>query len=192
MSKRRHKGQASVLPGSASPSKTGNISTRDTPTLQNARQLWTQRRWDEALAAFNQAVAQEQNNARALVDAARAFGARYDFDRAATLLQQLVSLEDGNPIMLAHAGESYRLMSRYPEAVKCFERVCELTKGDAATQLELAALYERLHRLERAYDIAQSVVKAQSNWPRAKLIKARIERRLKLDEQAEKSLRQLL
>lgn len=192
MSKRRHKGHPSVPSGSASLSKTGKISTHDTPTLQQARQLWAQRRWDEALAAFDQAVAQEQNNARALVDAARAFGARYEFDRAASLLQQLMSVEDGNPIMLAHVGESYRLMSRYLEAVKCFEQVCELTKGDASTQLELAALYERLHRLDQAYELAQSVAKTQPNWPRAQLIKARIERRLKLDEQAEKSLRRLL
>lgn len=168
------------------------ITTHDTPTLQRARQLWNERRWDEALTAFDQAVAEEKNNARAMVDAARAFAARYDFDRAGALLQRLIRLEGSNPTILAQAGESYRLMSRYPEAVKCFERVCDLTKADASTQLELAALYERLHRLDQAHELALTVAKNQPNWPRAQLIKARIERRLKLDDQAEKSLRQML
>jgi Flp pilus assembly protein TadD len=169
-----------------------SLSTRDTPALQQARQLWSQRRWDEALAAFDKAVAEEKHNARVMVDAARAYGSRYDFDRADALLQHLISLEPGDPTILAHVGESYRLMSRYREALRCFERVYELTKTDAASQLELAALYERLHRLDQAHDLAQSVAKNKPDWPRAQLIKARIERRLKLDDQAEKSLRHLL
>lgn len=167
-------------------------TTRDTPTLQRARELWSHRRWDEALAAFEQAVAEEKNNARAMIDAARAFAARYDFNRADALLQRLITLDPSNPTILAHAGESYRLMSRYPEAVKCFERACDLSKTDAATQLELAALYERLHRLDHAHELAQRVAKNKPDWPRAQLIKARIERRLKLDADAEKSLRHLL
>jgi tetratricopeptide (TPR) repeat protein len=166
-------------------------STRDTPTLQRARDLWSQRRWDEALAVFEQALAEERNNARVIVEAARSFASRYDFNRADALLQNLNRLEPSNPTILAHVGESYRLMSRYSEAIKCFERVCELTKTDTASQLELAALYERLHRLNEAQELAQLVVKNQPS-PRAQLIKARIERRLKLDDQSEKSLRDLL
>ena len=150
MSKRRHKANYPALSAIAPTSFPAKTVTRDTPLLRQAREFWSQRRWDDALTAFEQAVTGEPNNVRALVDAARAFGVRYQFDRADALLQRLLSLDGRNPTTLAHVGESYRLISRYPQAVKCFERACELTKNDAATQLELAALYERLHRLDQA------------------------------------------
>ena len=192
MSKRRSKRGVRSGSGIAQPASHGTIVTRDTPALQGARLLWGQKRWDEALAAFEQALAEEPKNARALVDAARAFGARYQFDRADTLLRRLLNLDDPNPALLAHAGESYRLMSRYPEAAKYFEQACALAHGDTASQLELARLYERLHRLDEARELIGRVVKARPDSLEAQLTLARIERRLNRDEAAEAILRPLV
>jgi tetratricopeptide (TPR) repeat protein len=177
---------------SRQPSQASRTVTRDTPALQEARKLWEQRRWDDALAAFDRALEEEPRNARALVDAARAFGARYQFERADALLQRLLALEGQNPAMLAHAGESYRLISRYPEAVKCFERACQLAQGNTGAELELTRLYERLHRLEDARQLIERVLHARPNWAPAQLTKAKIQRRLKLDSEAEGTLRKLL
>jgi tetratricopeptide (TPR) repeat protein len=160
--------------------------------LKKARQLWSQRQWEESLLAFEKAVAQEPSNVRVAVDAARAFGARYQFERADALLQRLLRLNEHNPTVMAHVGESYRLINRYPEAARCFERACALAQSNTSAELELARLYERLHRLEEAHQLIERVVRTQANWPLAQLTKAKIERRLKLDQSAEATLRALL
>src|SRR5213594_3287198 len=103
MSKQRRSPRPPARP--AAPAGGPRSLTVDTPLLRQARQLWSQSRWDEALQHFDQAVAAAPNNVRALVDAARAFGARYQFDRAESLLRCLLEQQGNNPAIQAHAGE---------------------------------------------------------------------------------------
>jgi tetratricopeptide (TPR) repeat protein len=193
MSKRRRQPsqfvRAALQP--VTPRRTNGV-TDDTLLLQRARKLWSEKRWDDALAVFEQALAQTPANARALIDAARAFGSRYQFDRADALLQTLVRQHPKNSELIAQAGRSYALLSRYPEAVKCYEQARALVADDPGVQLELARLYERLHRLDDASELIGRVTKARPECSAAQLTKAKIERRLKLDSQAEITLRRLL
>lgn len=165
---------------------------RDTALLRQARHLWAQRRWDESLAAFEQALEQEPDSIRALVDAARAFGQRYDYERAEALIERLLKLAGQQAQMHALAGDTFRLINRYPQAVQCYERASELGYRQPETLLELARLYERLHRLDEASELIQRVLKIRTDWPPAQLTKAKLERRQKLDQQAEATLRRLL
>jgi Flp pilus assembly protein TadD len=144
------------------------------------------------LQAFDRAVAAAPRNVRALVDAARAFGSRYQFERAETYLKRLLAQNGSDPMLLAHAAESYRLIHRLPEAVQCFERSLAIAQGQTAVELELARLYERLHRLDEAHNLALRLTQAQPRWPAALLTQARIQRRLNQDSAAETTLRQLL
>ena len=160
MSKRRHP-RPHHSSGGASGSSRSVI--HDTVLLRRGRELWGLKRWDEALQIFERAVAAEPDNARVLVDAARAFGARYRFGRADELLRRLLDRHGSDPLMLAHAGESYRLINRFAEAVRCFERSLALAREQATVGMELARLYERLHRLEEGLSLIERVL--QTNRP---------------------------
>ncbi|HTD85081.1 MAG TPA: hypothetical protein VK850_00765, partial [Candidatus Binatia bacterium] len=58
----------------------------DVPELQQARTLWQLNRFDESLQLFDKAVRKYPQNLLALVDASRAFGARFEITRAEALL----------------------------------------------------------------------------------------------------------
>ena len=79
----------------ASSSKSGKrprLVSRDLPELQRARAHWQENRFPQALKLFEEAVRRDPANAIALTDAARAFGARFEFGRAERLLNRLTEL----------------------------------------------------------------------------------------------------
>jgi tetratricopeptide (TPR) repeat protein len=168
-----------------------SLDSRDTPLLAAARALWTQHHWEEALAQFEAAVAAAPENARVLVDCARAHGARYGFARAEELLARLLALAGDRAEWQAHAGESYRLIQRLQEATRCFERAVELARHSPDHCLTLASLYERRHRLEPAAELIGSVLRARPDWPPALLVQAKLARRRNEPQQAEDILRRL-
>src|SRR5256885_10792072 len=100
--------------------KTGPISSRtpasiipglgvDVPELQRARALWQMNHFEEALGLFDVAVRKYPQNLVALVDASRAFGARFEITRAEEMLDRLMKLAANNPNLLHLAGQSYRM-----------------------------------------------------------------------------------
>src|SRR5216117_2903270 len=92
----------------------------DVPELQQARALWTLNRFDESLELFDRAVRKYPQNLLALVDASRAFGARFEIARAETLLDRLMTLGGRNARVLHLAAQSYRMIFRPEKAVECF------------------------------------------------------------------------
>lgn len=158
----------------------------DLPELRKARALWGLNRIDEALRLFETAVRKCPQNLVALVDASRAFGARFEIARAEEMLDRLVELGAHRPELLLLAGQSYRMIFRAESAIKCFERVLTLTKEPDA-YLELAVLYERRHRVEEAFRLVEDCLRAAPDYLEAALFKARLLRRLK-DEAAALSL----
>src|SRR5882672_123300 len=115
----------------ARPSKTLNHIPGlgvDVPELQQARAFWQTNRFDEALALFEKAVRKYPQNLVALVDASRAFGARFEITRAEELLDRLTKVAAGNSEVLHLAGQSYRMIFRPEKAAECFERVLAKTR----------------------------------------------------------------
>src|SRR5262249_19225626 len=122
----------------------------DLPELQRARALWGLNRFDEALEIFDEAVRRHPQNLVALVDAARALGARFEIQRAEVVLDRLVKTSVNRPDLLHLAGQSYRMIFRPDKAIECFQRVIAATTEIPDAYLELAIQYERRHRLEEA------------------------------------------
>ena len=163
----------------------------DVPELQQARALWQLNRLDEALALFEKAVRRYPQNLVALVDASRALGARFEIPRAEAMLDRMVKLATRNPQLLHLAGQSYRIIFRPDKAIDCFKRVVGMTKRIPDTQLELAVLYERRHRITEAYTLIEDCLRADPDYLEAALFKGRLLRRMKETERSEALFREL-
>ena len=151
----------------------------DVPEVRQARALWQTGRFDDALNLFEAAVRKYPQNLVALVDASRAFGARFEIDRAEEMLDRLSKLGKNNAEVLHLAGQSYRMIFRPEKAIRCFERVLTVTRRNPDTFLELAVLYERRHRLAEAMAMAEDCLRAEPGYQEAQLFKGRLLRRLK-------------
>lgn len=163
----------------------------DLPELQQARAFWQQNRFDEALELFEKAVGKYPQNFVALVDASRAFGTRFEIEKAEAILDRLAKLAANSPQILHLAGQSYRMIFRPDKAIRCFERVTRATSQIPDAQLELAVLYERRHRVDEAFSVLENCLRADPDYLEAELLKARLLRRRKDASGAETLFRKL-
>jgi len=146
----------------------------DVPELQQARTLWQLNRFDESLQLFDKAVRKYPQNLLALVDASRAFGARFEITRAEALLDRLMELGGRNAKILHLAGQSYRMLFRPEKAIDCFQRAVALDPSIADAHLELAVQFERRHRIDDAMASVEKCLRAHPEYPEAKLMQARL------------------
>lgn len=163
----------------------------DVPELRQARALWQTGRFDDALGLFEAAVRRYPQNLVALVDASRAFGARFEIKKAEEMLDRLAKLGKHNVEVMHLAGQSYRMIFRPEKAIKCFERALAVTRRNPDTFLELAVLYERRHRLAEALTMIEDCLRAEPSYDEARLFKGRLLRRLKETAAAEALFRKL-
>lgn len=173
------------------PLRKSHLDDEETATLRQAKGLWAKGDFDRALRSFDEAVRLAPSNVRVLADSARAYGRRYDVERAADYVQQLLKLAPDNPAAIHAAAETYRMMGWIREAIDCFESASS-QKNSEASRLELASLYERGHRLDEALGLIQSVLATHPQIARAWLLKGRVERRMRLYDASDNSLQQLL
>ena len=164
----------------------------DVPELRQARALWGLNRLDESLQMFEKAVRKYPQNLLALVDASRALGARFEIDRAEALLDKLLVLGGRNARVLHLAGQSYRMIQRPEKALECFEQALARSKDIPDALLELGVLYERRHRLDEALGCINDCLRIQPNYFEARIMKARLLRRLKDETGCEAILRDLI
>ncbi len=177
---------------SKKPATTTASLEADLPELQQARALWQMQRFSEALELFDRAVQQHPNHLVALVDASRAFGARYEVARAEQLLDRVMELAKNRPQVLHLAGQSYRMIFRPEKALACFQRAAAADTRLTDTQLELALLYERRGRLEEGLTCVAQCLQVRPDYWEAKLVQARLLRRQGELTQAERLMRQVI
>jgi hypothetical protein len=163
----------------------------DLPELQKARALWQLNRFDEALALFDAAVRRCPQNLVALIDASRAFGARFEIARAEQLLDELIRIGSRNPQILHLAGQSYRMIFRPEKGLECFHRALALSPNIPDAWLELAVQHERRHQLDQAFECVDRCLHHAPDYLEAQLIRARLLRRRKDEAGAERVLRDL-
>ena len=120
--KRNRRTRRQVAKKAAKPD--GRSAARDDiADLQQARALWQQNRFDQALVLFDRVLRQHPNNVMALVDASRAYGDRYEIERAEELLDRLLEKHGEKSDVLHLAGQSYRMIHRPQRAIDCFEQI---------------------------------------------------------------------
>lgn len=147
-----------------------------TSELARAKVIWRERRFDEALRCFKEAVRQAPNDVSVLIDAGRALGARFQMDLSMGLLSKASRLGSRRADVQYEVGKSYRMLRRMEEAEACFRRACRLA-ASPQSELELAMICERRHTLDEAADWVTRVLRREPRSSLALLLRARIERR---------------
>lgn len=162
---------------------------QDLPELQQARALWIQNRFPEALRLFEKAIRKDRHNPIALADAARAYGARFEFARAQQLLGRLVDVAGNRADLLQMAGQSYRMIQRPDRAIECLQGALELSAELFEARLELALLFERRHQLDAAMEQIAECLDRNPGSCEAQLLRGRLLRRMGKASDAEPILR---
>ncbi|XAL98335.1 sulfotransferase [Phycisphaeraceae bacterium D3-23] len=168
------------------------VETDDLPELQKARALWQAKRFPAALELFERVVRKHPKNLMALTDAARAFGSRYEIDKAEAYLGRMLDLAPDDAGVQLMAGQSYRMIYRPGRAIVCLTRALELRPGLPEAHLELAVLLERRGRLEEALTHVGAIRSLEGCPPEVLVIGGRLSRRLKDADAAAEQLEQAL
>jgi tetratricopeptide (TPR) repeat protein len=162
------------------------------PELQRARALWIANRFDAAVDLFVETAARHPQNVAALVDTARALGHRHEIKRAGEYLDRLRSVAAGQADLGFILGQTFRMIYREEQAIRCFEEyVAGAGRRHADAYFELAVLYERRHRVEKAESAVARVRKLAPAYYEAWLLQARLLRRRGETDKARLLLRQL-
>ena len=168
------------------------IETHDLPDLQKARGLWQAKRFPAALDLFERTVRKHPNNLLALTDAARAFGSRYEIDKAQVYLGRLLELAPDDAGVQLMAGQSYRMIYRPDEAIACLEQALALNPSLHGAHLELSLLFERRGLLEEAMAHVDAMRTLDDCPPEVLVIGGRLSRRLNDHENATTQLAQAM
>jgi thioredoxin-like negative regulator of GroEL len=162
------------------------------PELQRARALWIANRFDAAVDLFVETAARHPQNVAALVDTARALGHRHEIKRAEEYLNRLRIVAAGRSDLGFILGQTFRMIYREEKAIRCFEEyVAGSGRRHADAHFELAVLYERRHRVEKAESAVARVRKLAPAYYEAWLLQARLLRRGGETDKARLLLRQL-
>ena len=153
--------------------------------------MWAKDRLPAALWMFDRAVREDPNNVMALADASRAFGSVYQYRRSEMLLQRLIRLGQGRADVLHLAAQSYRLIRRPECALECFEAALRAGKSNPDLHLELALLYERFNKLDRAVDHIQRRLRLLPRDSEGRVVQGRLLRRTEHNTASETVLREV-
>lgn len=126
------------------------MESGDLSALELARSYWVKNMYVESLQTFEAAVNKYPNHCLALVDAARAFGARYEIEKAELWLERLVELAGVRSKELFLAGQSFRMINRPYRAIEILESAVASNPRLLEARLELALLYDRHNQLDLA------------------------------------------
>jgi tetratricopeptide (TPR) repeat protein len=174
---------------SKQPARPAHIVDAPSKRLAAARSLWNEGREADALDLFREAIRQEPNNVRCYVLAARAYAEKFYFDRMEATFEQLVDRAPRHPGVHHYIGETFGLLKLPHRAIASYERAANLPGGGPPTWMELAALFERAHRLDEAEELIERTVRSGFDLPLVSLVRGRIQRRQKRLEQAESTFR---
>ena len=157
-----------------------------------ARALWERRQFKQALAKYSAAVRASPRDASLLIEASRSFAARYRWDRATAYLERALAAQARNHEVQHCCGQLLYSMGHVEHAEKSFRRAVALSAAAPHSELELARLCERGHRLDEAAEFVDRVLKAEPRSLSARCLKGRIQRRRREHDAAETTLRTLV
>lgn len=159
--------------------------TVDFAGLAQARALWDAGDLDAALGAFAAALSERPRNLKALLEAARAFGARFQIDAAGDLLDRARQIAGDDPRLRVLVAASWGHVCREDRAIALLEAI---VPRPPVGQAELAALYERTHRLDAALAEIDACRAGAPDAPELLLARARVLRRMGQSAAAETDL----
>jgi len=164
---------------------------RDLPALGTARALWGKNQFKRALQTFEKVARKHPNNINALADAARAFGSRFELEKASLYLKHLEDLSGRNVAALMLCGQSHRMIHQAEPAIRCLKKAVTLDPALIEGRMELAVLLERTHCLDEALEHVRVCEELSPGLPEVKLVRCRIMIRRENREKAQPLLREL-
>ncbi|MGI9241831.1 MAG: tetratricopeptide repeat protein [Verrucomicrobiales bacterium] len=147
---------------------------KDCPDLIKARDSWGRGRFTEALRRFDKAVRRQPDHAGALSDAARAYGARFQVEKAKTIIARLERVTGQASDQLVEVAQIYDLCRRPDEAARCLHLTLAHHPDHADANYEMARLLEEQGDLTPAREHAERALHSAPESDRAKILHARL------------------
>jgi tetratricopeptide (TPR) repeat protein len=138
---------------------------------------------------FDEGIRLEPDNVQSYIVPARAYGERFQFDRMEETLAMLVRRAPQHPGVHHYIGETYAGLKQPERALESYQRAADLPNAGPPTWMELAALFERAHRLDEAEELIERAVRSGYELPLVWLVRGRIQRRQRRLDLAEASFR---
>jgi tetratricopeptide (TPR) repeat protein len=160
-----------------------------------AKQAWGNNQRYKTIALLTEALRREPANPEILLELATAYGKQRYYQRANDLLERLITLAPRSASIYRRVGQTYSLIDRPERAIEYLTRSLELNRETAATvetQLDLAGLYERSHKLAEAQQMVTEALRQEPDNERGRLLRATLEHRVGNVSSAESGLRELL
>jgi tetratricopeptide (TPR) repeat protein len=163
--------------------------------IDKAHRAWDERRYDDAIRLYEQALARHPRHPVLLVDVARAYAQRYRYADAERLVALAQSLYPDDARLQTLLGQSYAMIQQFDRAIACYRRSLELAPASPDRPhilLELANMLERLHQLDAARQCAEEALALAPHLEKARYALAVIDRRAGDEASAEARWRQLI
>ena len=172
----------------AAPRPPETLVDRSSRYVEEAHALRSQGRDDDALKMYAEAIRREPNNVHAYAMAALAYAELFEFERFEQTLAALAGLNPRQPAIHYLIGVVLNTLRLPERALASFERAAKLAPATPRTWMDLALLYERIHRLEDASACLSRATQTGYNPLELSLLRARIQRRQELPVEAEATL----
>lgn len=160
--------------------------------FEEAAEAWRQQDYPRTIELLERANRAAPTQIGILLDLARAYGLRYQFQKAEERFERAIRLAPGRAEILAEAGRRSLEFGHDEMATRYFDRACGEKVVPLNCRLSLAELSERHSRLDVASELIAAAAKAEPGDPRVRVAEARLAKLQGRVAEAEPLLREAL
>lgn len=159
-------GEQNDIPGAVSELETSlAILPHPTTAYSLGIVLGRARRWDEAIAAYQEALAQKGDFVEAMTNLATAYGEKGDDASAVAWFERVLARQPGFVQLHMNYANSLQRLGRLDEAATHYEQAVALDPRDPAVRFNYGVCLERLHRPADAARQYEAAIDARPDWP---------------------------
>ena len=162
--------------------------------VRQAQAAWAEGRHRDAFRLYERALASDPKNAALIVEVAKAYGQRYDYQRTNELIDRADALAPNDIAVQGLIGDLHLKLQNFTAAERCNRHILAQNpdrKRRVRAQVALARIYERLHRTGDATEVVQQAVRDWPEHPNANFYAAKLLRRTGETEAAVAAFEQL-
>ena len=145
-----------------------------------ARAAWAEGRHHDSFRFYEKALSSDPRNTALIVEVAKSYGLRYDFQRANELIDRVDALAPNDVVVQAMIGDLYIKHQDFAAAERCYLHILGQNpdqKQRVRAQVALARIHERLHRLDDASEVIEQAIRDWPEHPNANFYAAKLLRR---------------
>src|SRR5438132_699410 len=161
-------------------------------SFQEAAEAWKRQDYQKTIEMLTRACEREPANSKLLLNLGEAYGLRFEYQKAERCLEKAVTVASSKVETLADAGRRCLRFGQPGMGNRYFTRAAEHADVSACVLVALAEFEEGHSRAEAALAWLERALDVQPGYPRALLVRARLQRGAGELEQGERLLRSLL